>query len=265
MALRIAYVTDIHYGPDIGAKKGSQAGKLLDRFVDAANSLQADYIITGGDDISSRDPESDEKNALSVSKHFERATCPVIKVKGNHCGRFKLRQSLSQIIDAGEHQIIIWNPYLNRYSGEGIAPDPEDITWLEISLAAVAKPAILFTHIPPNGPEASKKWKQKSSGDVYYPNNFVNEERIQSIIESSGKVISCHSGHRHCNFHQESNGIHYLVHQSLVEDVDKSGQGCGAFSLLEFDSDVLRIHGHGIKQPQLKTLPITKPQSLVIA
>lgn len=59
--------------------------------------------------------------------------------------------------------------------------------------------------------------------------------------------------------------MHYLVHQSLVEDVDKSGQGCGAFSLLEFDGDVLRIHGHGIKQPPLKTLPITKPQSLVIA
>lgn len=265
MTLRIAFTTDIHLGPDIGAKKGTQVGPLLERFIDAAHEFQADYIVTGGDDISSRDPDTDKKNIQILRRHFQRAACPVIRVEGNHCGRFKLQQNPSQVIDTGTHQIFIWNPYLNRYSGAGVVPDPQDITWLEISLAAAARPVILFTHIPPKGPPMLANVKPRPAKDVYYPARLANEKEIQDVIEASGKVISVHSGHRHRNYRDQSGNVHYLTQQSMAEDVDKSGKACGAYTLMEFTDDLLSIHGFGTRQPAHRNIPLAKPFRLVIA
>ena len=157
MALRIAVITDIHYGIDIGAKKGTQALPLVDEFIDAAAAFKADLILNLGDEISTRDPESDEKFKATLRHHFNRAACPVIKIDGNHCVRFQERQSVSRSFDMDKFHIVMWNPYMNRYTRDGVIPDPQEIEWLENDLAGTDKPTIILSHIPFRGPESEKK------------------------------------------------------------------------------------------------------------
>ncbi|QQG37175.1 MAG: metallophosphoesterase [Micavibrio aeruginosavorus] len=254
MALRIAVITDIHYGFDTGAKKGAQAPKLVEEFIDAAHQFGADYIFNLGDKVSSQNPIVDEQFKKSLRAQFKRAACPVIEIDGNHDVRFQAAQSPStQLITHGYH-IIQWNPYLNRYTREGVIVDDSDIQWLRNELASAQKPVVLLSHIPFGGPESvRKKWKNAHSQELYYPSYFKDSHELRGIIESSGKVMFCLSGHRHLNHHKENNGVHYLIHQSLVEVVE-GDKPAGAYSMIEIDGQEVRIHGYGLKQPRLRIL-----------
>jgi hypothetical protein len=256
MTLRIAVITDIHYGMDIGAKKGSQALNLVDQFIDAAHSFGAHYIFNLGDDISTRDPVTDEHYKQTLRQHFNRAACPIIKIDGNHCVRFQEKQSTSRSFQTDSHHIVLWNPYLNRYTRDGVIPDPEDIEWLESELTKADKPAIILSHVPFRGPESERKqFKRAHTEGQYYPSHFADAEKLQEIIESSGKVILCLSGHRHLNHIETMSGVHHTIQQSLVEIVE-DGKPAGAYSLIEIDQHEIRINGFGLKQPPQITLPL---------
>lgn len=257
MTLRIASITDIHYGLDIGAKKGSAAPALIDQFLDAAQAFNADYIFNLGDEISSRDPVTDEKFKQSLRKQFKRAACPILKIDGNHCARFQEKQSPSSIMDSDSHQIILWNPYMNRYTRDGVIPDPEDIDWLQNALSSAMKPTILLSHIPFSGPESGKKWaKQIQTEEIYYPSYFAEQQKLRDLIEDSGHVILCLSGHRHLNHHEMNKGVHHIIQQSLVEIV-KDGNPAGAYNLIEINDREIRINGYGLKQPKEMILPLS--------
>jgi hypothetical protein len=265
MALRIAVITDIHYGIDIGAKKGTQALPLVDEFIDAAAAFKADLILNLGDEISTRDPESDEKFKATLRHHFNRAACPVIKIDGNHCVRFQERQSVSRSFDMDKFHIVMWNPYMNRYTRDGVIPDPQDIEWLENDLSGTGKPTIILSHIPFRGPESEKKQlKRAQTEGLYYPSHFAEAENLQEIIESSGKVMMCLSGHRHLDYHETANGVHHIIQQSLVEVV-ADGKPSGAYNLIEIDDDEIRINGVGLKRNIPASLPVlVKPSSTPI-
>lgn len=256
MALRIAVITDIHYGFDTGAKKGAQAPQLVEEFLDTVHQFGADYIFNLGDTVSSQNPIADEQFKKSLRTQFKRAACPIIEIDGNHDVRFQAAQSPSARLMTSDYHIIQWNPYLNRYTREGVIVDDSDMQWLRTELANAQKPVILLSHIPFAGPESvRKKWKNAHSQELYYPSYFKNADELREIIESSGKVKICLSGHRHLNHHKESNGVHYLIHQSLVEVVEDD-KPSGAYSMIEIDSQEIRIHGYGLKQPRLRVLDI---------
>lgn len=259
MTLRVAVITDIHFGPDFGSKKkGSQAPQLIDKFLDAAAAFNADYIFNLGDDISSHEPERDEQYKIALSQIFQRASCPVIKIDGNHCVRFQAKQSPSSSFETDRHHIVMWNPYLNRYTRAGVIPDPQDMTWLRDTLSAATKPTILLSHIPFRGLESEGQQQRRTETEGhYYPANFANEVELQQIVEGHGKVILCLSGHRHLNSIETSNGVHHSIQQSLVEVVE-NGNPSGAFSLIEIDDHEIRINGHGLQQPPKIVLPVLK-------
>ena len=262
MTLRIAVITDIHYGIDVGKKKGTQALPLVDQFIDAAHAFNADYIFNLGDDISTRDPDSDEKYKTSLRQHFNRAACPVIKIDGNHCVRFQEKQSLSRSFDTQDHHIIMWNPYMNRYTAEGVIPDPQDIEWLENDLALADKPTIILSHIPFRGPESNKKWSGTPQVEgTYYPSHFAEPEKLQELIENSGKVILCLSGHRHLDHTQTVNSVHHIIQQSLVEAAD-NGQPAGAYNLMEIDQHEIRIQTFGQQRSIPSVLPLAMPTAI---
>ena len=262
MTLRIAVITDIHYGPDIGAKKGSQAPFLVDQFINAATVFNAHYIFNLGDDVSSRDPESDEQYKQTLSRVFKRASCPVIKIDGNHCVRFQEKQTLSRSFDTEHHHIVMWNPYMNRYTRAGVIPDPQDMEWLENDLANAEKPTIILSHIPFRGLESEgQRLRRTQTEGHYYPANFANEEQLRDIVESSGKVILCLSGHRHLNSIEMNNGVYHSIQQSLVEVIEDD-KPSGAYSLIEIDDHEIRINGYGLQQPPKIVLPLlVKPAS----
>ena len=99
---------------------------------------------------------------------------------------------------------------------------------------------------------------------LFYPSHFAEEEQLRTIIETSGKVILCLSGHRHLNDIRESNAVHYVIHQSLVEVVEND-QPAAAFSMIEIDDTEIRIHGNGLKQPQKTLLPLSPALPVLIA
>ena len=238
-------------------KKGTQALPLVDQFIDAAHAFNADFIFNLGDDISTRDPESDEKYKTSLRQHFNRASCPVIKIDGNHCVRYQEKQSLSRSFDTHDHHIIMWNPYMNRYTAEGVIPDPQDIEWLENDLAHTNNPTIILSHIPFRGPESSKVWNGTPQvGGTYYPSHFSEAEKLQDIIEASGKVILCLSGHRHLDHTQTAHSVHHIIQQSLVETAD-NGQPSGAYNLMEIDAHEIRIQTFGLERNIPANLPLT--------
>lgn len=256
MVLRIAVVTDIHYGIDVGVKKGTEAPRLIEDFIDAADQFKADYILNLGDSVSSQDPASDTKFRTALRAQFKRAACPVLEIDGNHDVRYQARQSPSGRIITHDHHIILWNPYLNRYTREGVIPDPQDIEWLENEINSAQKPVILLSHIPFAGPESKrKKLKAESVQALYYPSFFEKPRKIKAIVESSGKVLLCLSGHRHLNYTEHSNGTHHVIQQSMVETVE-NGQPSGAYSMIEVDAHEIRIKGFGLQQPALTVLPL---------
>ncbi|MCM2344813.1 MAG: metallophosphoesterase, partial [Alphaproteobacteria bacterium] len=116
MVLRLAVITDIHYGFDTGVKKGAQAPQLVEDFINQAHQFGADYIVNLGDNVSSQNPIADEQYRKSLRAQFKRAACPVIDIDGNHDVRFQARQSPSASVVTSDHHIIQWNPYLNRYT-----------------------------------------------------------------------------------------------------------------------------------------------------
>ncbi len=263
MTLRIAVVTDIHSGFDSGNKKGSQAPALIEKFIDAAHSFGADYIFNLGDDICSHAPDIDDHHKYSLRQQFSRAACPVIKIDGNHCVRFQAQQSPSDSFDTHGHHIVMWNPYMNRYTQHGVIPDPEDIEWLKDDLSAATKPTIILSHIPFSDEQTiNKNWANASDDEpLYYPSHFVNAKNLRDIIETSGKAVMCLSGHRHHNRTLSRQGVHYLTQQSLVQD-SGNGQPTGAFTMMEIDHHAAHIHGHGINQPTRILLPFRKPVAL---
>lgn len=262
MALRLAVITDIHYGFDTGVKKGAQAPQLVESFIDQAHQFGADYIVNLGDNVSSQNPVADEQYRKSLRVQFKRAACPIIDIDGNHDVRFQARQSPSASLVTCDHHIVQWNPYLNRYTREGVIPDQTDIDWLRAELSRATKPVILLSHVPFTGPESvRKKWKNAHSQELYYPSYFKDAAELRAMIEDSGKVILCLSGHRHLNHHHENKGVHYLIQQSLVEVVEDD-KPAGAFTMIELDQNNIRIQGYGLKQPALRNL---KPATINVA
>lgn len=254
MVLRLAVITDIHYGFDTGVKKGAQAPQLVEDFINQAHQFGADYIVNLGDNVSSQNPIADEQYRKSLRAQFKRAACPVIDIDGNHDVRFQARQSPSASVVTSDHHIVQWNPYLNRYTREGVIPDQTDIDWLRYELTRAVKPVILLSHIPFTGPESvRKKWKNAHSQELYYPSYFKDAAELREMIEQSRKVMLCLSGHRHLNHHHENNGVHYLIQQSLVEVVEDD-KPAGAYTMIEVDPQHIRIQGYGLKQPALRVL-----------
>lgn len=256
MALRLAVITDIHFGTDIGKKVGTKALPLIDQFLLDAKNFNADYVVNLGDEISTQSPDLDENYKATLRQHFSRAASPILKIDGNHCVRFQAQQSVSRSFDTHGFHITMWNPYMNRYTAEGVIPDPRDIEWLENDLLMTDLPTIVLSHIPFRGPESYRKNSTFKNDVPYYPSHFVSEYKLQDIIEDSGKVIMCLSGHRHLDHVQTKGSVHHIIQQSLVESLQE-GKPCGAYNLIEINDTAISITAKGDGRNMPGSLPRT--------
>ncbi len=55
------------------------------------------------------------------------------------------------------------------------------------------------------------------------------------------------AGHRHRNRLRIMDGIPYFTFQALTQLDKKSGHACGAFRLIDFEDDQIRIKSYGRK------------------
>lgn len=258
--LRAAVITDIHHGRDSGAKLGSRAARLLEKFAKAAAFYGPDLVIDMGDRITASDAEEAARLTREVKGFFNRIAAPAHFLTGNHDIKHMSAADNAAITGsgpgsysaaAGGYHLVFWNPAAvsgkNREGKGKGGVTAQELDWLRRDLAAARGPAIVFSHIPldNNGDEheALEKAGRKGSPWTFY---FREGPEIRRIMEESGKVRLCLSGHHHCNRHREIGGIHYITQQSLTQAWQKKYKvPAGAWSWLEAGEKTITVRLQG--------------------
>ena len=258
--MRFAVCTDIHYGFDQANKKGSQAARLIERFIRVANKNRVDFSVDLGDRVIYRTPELDRSYAKSVREHFNKAAAPHEKVDGNHDRRHMTAEENAAIMGTpvgsyskiyGNIRAIFWSPNVTPDKDRQLDMTQEEIQWLKDELAASDLPCVLFSHIPLHNLPRDKQPANDDPDKWIFPSYYNRQgAEIRKVLEDSGKVKLCMAGHLHHNTHRMINGIHYVLHQSLVQKNERTGHARGAFSIVDFDEQTgeIKITGYGVGQ-----------------
>ena len=244
--LRLAVITDIHFGPDSGRKLGSKAPRLLHAFAKAVNKKGADAIIEMGDRITAGNAEDSRARMKAVRAHFNDIAAPLHSVIGNHDVRYLSLAENEEITGSppcsysrsinGMH-LLFFNPASLTARGPRRIAD-EEIAWLKADLAKAKGNVIVFTHVPLDNTGA------ESGADARF--YFAQGPDIRRIFEESGKVVLCMAGHRHTNSESVINGIHYITQQALTSMWQRSYRvPAGAWSWLEADDEKITVSLQG--------------------
>lgn len=249
--VRVAIVTDIHYGFDSSAKLGSKAPRLMQAFEKAVARHQPDFVLDMGDRVSTRSREDDTHYMETLQHHFNRMAAPVHHLVGNHDLNHVTRPENERITggpasswskDVGNIHFIFWNPDI-KPTTKGWRITADDLLWLEENLAKTDKKTVLFSHIPLDHEDKNdpNPWEH-----ILSRFHYADSENIRKILEDSGKVRLCINGHVHRNHHSVINGIHYISQQSLTQTYQKKYRvPAGAWSLLEISDHeiIMKLQG----------------------
>lgn len=248
--IKIALITDIHYGFDTGARLGSKAPRLMNAFNKAAQAYQPDFIVDMGDRVSGRNARLDHHYMTVLQKHFQGLSAPVHHLIGNHDEKHLSRADNEHItgspshswsMDHGDFHFIFWNPEIQRH-GTGLSATQGDLHWLENDLASTEKKTVLFSHIPFD----HEPKEENPHEHIALRFHHADSHAIRKILEDSEKVKLCLSGHVHRNHKSEINGIHYISQQSLTQTYKKLYRvPAAAWAWLEIHDDriVHRLRG----------------------
>lgn len=259
--LRLAVITDIHYGPDIANKLGTKAPRLLTKFAKAVNTYSPDLVVDMGDRISARKHDDDHAFARSVKDHFNEVAAPVVSMIGNHDLYCLTRDENAAItgspgtshsMDKGGYHLVFWNPNVKAKTkpSQGLWVEKEELEWLRQDLTKTKKPTIIFSHVPLDNYRNDNKKDTKKWGGI--ANRFFYPEgpEIREIIERSGNVILCMAGHRHTNRHRVIRGIHYVTQNSLTQTYRKKYRiPTGSFSFIDLEDRKISIKMEGKSVP----------------
>lgn len=261
--LRIAVITDIHYGLDKNRRLGTRAPALMEGFIKAVNALRPHLVVDMGDRISSHSPSTDEHYMKRLQQVFNRMAAPVHSLLGNndqrHLSRADNARIMGQSMDSHIMQVqgcnlVFWNPDVDTDKPGGLTVDKADMDWLTRQVQAATGPVLLFSHVPlDNFPDDDRKAAPKDFGPnrSYYPQG----PQIRAMLSQSGKVALCMAGHKHLNRHRTIDGVHYIIQQSLSQQINGRNDPYGAWSFLEIDDGMIRIKGYGHQQPDYR-LPL---------
>ena len=249
---RIALVTDIHHGADVGTKGGTQALPLLRRFCAWAEAQRPDLVVDLGDRINDVERQTDIALTQEVAAVFADLSIPRVHLLGNHEvakmqpdeAETAIGQPLSSHSrDLGDLHLVFWNADVRVLHGPRFEIAEADVAWLAADLAATERPTVLFSHIPLDD--------SSMAGNFYFDTvvpglgHYCNGAVARETIERSGKVFLCLAGHVHWNRHTAIDGVHYITIQSLTETFTCHPHVAGAYALLEIGDDIrLEVSGH---------------------
>jgi alkaline phosphatase len=115
------------------------------------------------------------------------------------------------------------------YTGvKGFVPQ-EELDWLRADLAATTSPTIVCVH-------------QRLDAEREEWRDVGNAEEVRAILAASGVVVAVFQGHDHENAHAESDGIHYLTFEALV---DQGTPPSWARVTIDPEARTIRIEGEG--------------------
>ena len=247
MALRIAVVTDIHYGPTkpTETKLGLGALQLFDETVGEIAAYSPDLLVELGDRLSDDSPEADAERLAELAERFARLPGRREHLQGNHDIVNLSETTTSRLLgrplghrshDAQGWHLVFWEAS-PEYRG-GLRLSGEDLEWLERDLNATSLPTVIFSHVPLGGGSmvGNYYFEGRSEGRA----GHVNAELAREVIEASGKVVLAVAGHVHWNSLHTVDGTHYVTVQSLSETFTTAPQAAAAWATIEL-GDTLHL------------------------
>ncbi len=263
--LRIAIVSDIHYGPDRYSKKGDEALALLENFVRQVNALKVDLVVDLGDRISNTDRDTDLNHLKAVSSKFQLLNVEHCHLIGNHDVVHMLISEQEEIMDTSLHHqsmdksgwhLVFWNASCVLHRAAGFRLEQGDLDWLEADLQATTLPSIVFSHMPVD--------TGSMVGNYYFDKLYAgggqhqNASVARQLIEGSEKVVAVVSGHVHWNQLHIMDGIPHISQQALSETFTTHPHPAGAWGLLAL-GDTIELDIAGREQMKF-SLPV-KPMN----
>ncbi|MBM3310627.1 MAG: hypothetical protein FJY80_03865 [Candidatus Aminicenantes bacterium] len=243
--VRFGLIADGHYA-DADARGTRPYRETLDKMREAVsrmNEERVDFLVELGD-FKDQDEPPDGAKTLGYLKAIEEVfgefQGPRYHVLGNHdLDSLSKGEFLGEVTNTGIAKdrtyfdfevkgvrfIVLdaafksdGSPYDRgnfEWSDANIPPD--ELAWLDKTLAASSKPAVVFIH-------------QQLDGEGAY---FVkNAPAVRKIMEDSGKVMAVFQGHRHEGMYHFLNGIPYYTLKAMAEG---SGAENNAYAVAEVD------------------------------
>lgn len=226
------FVTDTHHDPIKAmdnAKYYMDAAEKTTDIVSIFNSMNLAFVYQNGDWIDGANSANAALTDLAdITAIFNAATAPKYHCIGNHeVTRLTKPQILAATGQSAKWYSFVSNKVtfivldgnftadsdsadLELTAGTGVTPyvsyiPPSQRAWLSATLAASPYPCIILCHYP-----------------IYYSGAFswglTNAAAVRTILENSGNVIACVTGHLHDNYIKNVNGILYAtLHASSTD------------------------------------------------
>jgi 3',5'-cyclic AMP phosphodiesterase CpdA len=254
MSLRIAAISDIHFGPKAYfrgklRKLSHQAPALLDCFVKEMNDrLQPDLVLTLGDLIEDESADADAVRYQRCVEELRKLRCPLRFVVGNHD---TINLSDDKVRSCWPEQ----SPLHYRFALMGfefvvlrtterrdrdVRLDEAQLLWLKEQLTQCQGPVVVLMH--------HSAADQSLRGNRWFENAqhlalIENRRDLREVIASSGKVRLVLNGHLHWNDVTIHDNIPYVTVQSLIEnlDDDEPGRPARAYAMVELADDGVSV------------------------
>lgn len=256
--LRLAFVTDIHFGPAAYhdgklRKLTHHAEPLLRRALTSMlDGPQPDLLVNLGDDVEDESRAVDLERYARCQEILREPGLPLVNVAGNHdtihMGRDDLNRfwgrtgPLHHAFDHGGHRIVVMHTF-ERKDVDCAIPAPQ-LEWLEGELSRTRLPVVILMHHSAADQDlSSSRWFGKR------PELALVKERaaFRRILERSGKVRAVFNGHVHRNDFTVHANIPFFTIQSLVENLDDDapGRAAGAWALATIDGKRVEVTVYG--------------------
>jgi 3',5'-cyclic AMP phosphodiesterase CpdA len=258
MALTVAFLTDVHFGPSalFGGKlrKLSHLAPALTAAVvdELRGRVRPDLLVNLGDDIEDESPALDRERYGACQALLRAAGCPVLNVAGNHdtvhlthddlTAAWGRRGHLHYVRDVGGYRFVVLHTIERK--DLDVTIDAEQLAWLRDELARAPGPAVVLMHHSASEQDLSdSRWFSAAPHLAL----VRNRAELRRVVRESGKVLAVFNGHVHRNHVDVIGGVPYVTVQSLIENVDDDapGRAAGAYAVATFDERrlVVRVHG----------------------
>lgn len=252
MKLKLALITDIHFGPNSFTKIGEQASNLLSQFVEKVNSDNFDRVIEMGDRVTDVDSETDKSSLKAVANLFGDLKIPCHHLLGNHDlvnmdrndnAEILKQEMVSTYLDTDIARLIFWRPDVKIKKGIGFPILSDDLIWLEEAISSSPNKAVIFNHVPISG--------HSQYGNFYFQNNqqystYPEYEKILDLAVQNLKTAAWVSGHVHWNTLNNMNGIPMITIQSLTESFTTYPNPAGSWAEVEISEDHIFCKVNGL-------------------
>lgn len=257
--VRFGIASDSHYADrePAGTRYYRQSLGKMREFVTEMNSEEVDFVIHLGD-FKDEDRTKNEMSTLDYLKKIEQVYSefrgPRFHCVGNHdVDSITKKQFLEHIENTdipqdksyysfdikGCHFVVLDANFnedgSNHYFLEGTDWQNTNLTkeqlkWLELDLEQTENPTFIFCHHP--------LFEFNREGKKYHINKF---EKVQQILNDSGKVLAVFQGHVHEERHIEIKGIHYITQNGMV---DYQGWENNSFAMVEIRRNEMQLFGY---------------------